>query len=159
VEPAELEVPEFLAFGDVVTGVDVWVDDAGRHIRHADRHKGHQADDGIVGLDDDDRSCRRVRHVGLRVRWLDRVAAFGICLGEVCALLDEGPHDRARDRAAHAQLGQRWDLDRWDGRHKAGPSQRDLCAPLRGVDLHVIGEQTHQGDAAAAQGVLHWRGA
>jgi hypothetical protein len=40
-----------------------------------------------------------MRHVGLRIRRLDRVAAFGVGLGVVGALLDEGAHDRAGDRA------------------------------------------------------------
>ncbi len=43
-------------------------------------NEGHQADDRIVGLDDEDRPRRDVREVGLRVRRLDRVLALGVGL-------------------------------------------------------------------------------
>ena len=51
---AELEVTEFLAFGDVVAGLDFRVDYAGRHLAHTDRHEGRQADDGIVCFNQED---------------------------------------------------------------------------------------------------------
>ena len=62
---AELEVPEFLAFGDVVAGLDRRVDHAGRYFAHADWHEGRQADDGVVGFDQDDRPRRDMRQVRL----------------------------------------------------------------------------------------------
>ena len=52
---AVLEVSEFLTLGDVLAGLHRGMDDAGGHVRHADRHEGHQADDGIVGVDENDR--------------------------------------------------------------------------------------------------------
>ncbi len=62
---AVLEVAEFLTLRHVVAGLDVGVDDAGGDVRHADRHEGHQADDGIVGIDEDGRPCGDMRQVGL----------------------------------------------------------------------------------------------
>jgi hypothetical protein len=90
------------------------------------------SDDRVVGLDDDDRPCRRVCHVGLRVRRLDRVAAFGIGLGEVGALLDEGPHDCPRDRAVPAV--------------KVGRAQKGLIdGPTdKPIDRLVVGEHVLQ---------------
>ena len=73
---AVLEVAEFLTLRHVVAGLDVGVDDAGGDVRHADRHEGHQADDGIVGVDADDRPCGDMRQVGLGVRRLDRAGAL-----------------------------------------------------------------------------------
>jgi hypothetical protein len=42
----------------VVAGLDFRVDHAGGDLAHADRHEGRQADNGVVGLDEDDRPCR-----------------------------------------------------------------------------------------------------
>ena len=77
---AVLEGTEFLTLPNVVTGPHLRVDDARGDLHHADRHEGHQPDDGIVSLDEDDRPGRDVREVGLRVGGLDRVPALRIGL-------------------------------------------------------------------------------
>jgi hypothetical protein len=77
---AILEVAELLTLSDVVAGRHLRVDHARGHVRHADRDEGHQADDGVVGLDEDDRPGRDVGEVGLRVGGLDRVLALRVRL-------------------------------------------------------------------------------
>src|SRR5580692_620075 len=70
--PAELEVTEFLALGYVAAGLDFRVYQAGRHLAHAYRHESHQADDGVIGLDEEDRPRRDMRQIRLRIPGLDR---------------------------------------------------------------------------------------
>ena len=60
-----------------------------------------RTDHGIIGLDEDDRPRRRVRHVGLRIGGLDGIT-FGVGLGVVGALHSEGPHHPAINRAVPA---------------------------------------------------------
>jgi hypothetical protein len=57
---AVLEVTEFLTLPDVVAGRHLRVDQARGNLRHADRHERHQADHGVIGLDEDDRPGRDV---------------------------------------------------------------------------------------------------
>src|ERR1017187_5823805 len=77
---AVLEVSELVSLPDVVAGPDLRVDHARRNLYHADGHEGHQSDDRVVGLDEDDCTGRDVSQVGLRVLRLDRVGAFRVGL-------------------------------------------------------------------------------
>jgi hypothetical protein len=47
----------------VAAGCQLGVDHAGGDLQHPDGHKGHQADDRVVGLDEDDRPSRDVRKI------------------------------------------------------------------------------------------------
>jgi hypothetical protein len=65
VEPPELEVPKLVALPNMVPRGDLRGDDAGGDLDHADGHERPQADRGVVGLDQDDRSRRHVHEVAL----------------------------------------------------------------------------------------------
>jgi hypothetical protein len=68
----EAEVTELLTLIDAITGLHVRGELAGRDLYHPYRHEGHQADDGVVSFDDEDRPRGDVRQVGLGIRGLDR---------------------------------------------------------------------------------------
>ena len=62
---AELEIAELLAFCHVVAGRDSFVDHARGDLRYANPYERHQADDRIVGLDENDRPYCHVGQVRL----------------------------------------------------------------------------------------------
>src|ERR1019366_8294361 len=99
---AVLEVSELLPLGHVRAGPDVRVDDAGRDLRHPDRHEAHQTDSGVIGLDEEERPRGDLRDVALGVVGAGRILTLDVGFRVVGALLHEGLLDGARHGAVPA---------------------------------------------------------
>src|SRR5579862_5801325 len=86
---AEMEHTELPALSDALPFVRC--DLAARHFRHADREEAHQSDFRVVCVDEDDRACRDLRNVSLRVVGPGRIEAVSESFGKVGAVLDVSP--------------------------------------------------------------------
>jgi len=103
-----VEHTSLLTLLDVVTLLDGNL--TGRDLVHADTDEGHEANGGVVGLDEDDGSCGEGAQVTLTGR--DTVCVDLLCVGvtktfeqrlaEVCAVLDVSLLDGAADGSVPA---------------------------------------------------------